>query len=140
MPDRTLDHDGDVPVVRLERWSGTVASDDPDANFKREVAGYSQQDPVATVRNLATNLDLPVGAVVRYVLARWASGGSEALLELGPSTVERMLAVVDEAEAAGTDEARLAAYDTLAQMVRWVAHGLDSPETTYPQGGGSVSG
>ncbi|MBW3621767.1 MAG: hypothetical protein KY461_16100 [Actinobacteria bacterium] len=139
MPDRTLDHDGDVPVVRLERWSGTVASGDPDANFKREVAGYSQQDPVATVATLAANLDLPVGAVVRYVLARWASGGSEALLELGPSTVERMLASVEEAEAAGTDEARLAAYDTLAQMVRWVAHGLDSPETAYPEGGADLS-
>jgi hypothetical protein len=74
--------------------------------------------------------------VARYVLARWATGGSEALLELGPSTVERMLALVEDAEQDGTDEARLAAYDTLAQMVRWVAAGLADPEGTYPQGGG----
>ena len=117
------------------RWAGPVEPDDPDVNFKADVAAYSQADPLFTVANLARNLDLPVGAVVRYVLAKWASGGSEGLMELGPSTVERMRAVVAEAEDAGTDEARLAAYAQLLTMVSWLGHGLDDPESTYPHGG-----
>jgi hypothetical protein len=84
------------------------------------VALYANVDPLTTVTNLADALGLPVGAVVRYVLARWASEGSAGLLELGPRTIERLNAVCDEAEAAGTDDARLAAYDQLRQMLAWL--------------------
>jgi hypothetical protein len=108
------------PVVRLERWDGPWDDDDPDANFKAEVALYANVDPLTTVTNLAGALGLPVGSVVRYVLARWASEGSAGLLELGPRTIERLNAVCDEAEAAGTDDARLAAYDQLRQMLAWL--------------------
>ena len=94
-----------------------------------------QADPLATIRRLCANLDLPVGAVVRYVLAKWATGGSEAMLELGPSTVQRMRAVVAEAEESGTDAARLAAYDQLAFIVGWLGHAVDDPDGTYPTGG-----
>jgi hypothetical protein len=135
--DETLIEDGAEPVVRLARWTGPWTHDDPDANFKAEVATYSQQDPLATVRGMGRNLGLPVGAIIRYVLARWASGGSEGLLELGPSTVERMRGVVAAAEAAGIDGARLHAYQQLAAMVGWLGAGLDDPEGTYPQGGAS---
>lgn len=123
------------PVVRLEPWTGPWPDDDPDANFKADVAAYSLADPLVTVRNLAANVDVPVGALVRYVLAKWASGGAEALLELGPSTVRRMLDTIERAEAAGTDEARIEAYDTLASMVSWLGVGLDDPTSTYPAGG-----
>lgn len=123
----------DQPIVRLERFTGPWPDDDPDANFKADIAAYSLADPLMTIRNLADNIDVPVGALVRYVLAKWASGGAEGLLELGPSTVRRMQDLVDQAEAAGTDEARLAAYEGLAAMVGWLGHGLDDPETTYPQ-------
>jgi hypothetical protein len=58
--------------------------------------------------------------VVRYVLARWASEGSAGLLELGPRTIERLNAVCEEAEAADTDDARLAAYQQLRQMLAWL--------------------
>ena len=129
-----------APTVRLTAWSGPWPGDDPDANFKADVAAYSQLDPLATVRRLSTNLDIPVGAVVRYVLAKWATGGSEGLLELGPSTVERMRAAVDDAEQAGTDDARLAAYEQLAAMIGWLAHGLDDPDGTYPAGGADATG
>lgn len=135
--DTTVTWQDGVPVVRLEPWTGPIAPDDPDANFKREVASTSLQDPLVTLTTLGRNVSVPVGAVVRSILVRWAGGGAEALLELGPSTVERMLAVVEEAESADDDAARLAAFDTLAQMLRWVAHGLTDPETTYPQGGAS---
>jgi hypothetical protein len=109
-----------VPVVTLERWDGPWAPDDPDANFKSDVALYSTQDPLVTIANLAGNLDLPVGAVVRYVLAKWASGGSGGLLELGPVMSRRLLEPITTAEEGGTDEARLAAYDQLRQMLTWL--------------------
>ncbi len=130
-----LVEDGDEPVVRLRSWSGPWPDDDPDANLKVDVAAYSQTEPLGTLVNLARSVDVPVGALARYVLARWASGGSEGLLELGPSTVERMRAEVAAAEDAGTDEARLRAYEVLSQQVSWLAHGLDHPEQSYPNGG-----
>ena len=136
--DPTLDlSDPDEPIVRLVRSVPPWGPDDPDANFRADVAAYAKADPLATIRRLCTNLDLPVGAVVRYVLAKWATGGSEAMLELGPSTVERMRGAVAAAEEAGTDQARLAAYEQLAVMVGWLGHGLDDPDATYPSGGAS---
>jgi hypothetical protein len=106
--------------VRLERYTGPWADDDPDANFKAEVALYARADPLVTVRNLARNLDIPEGALVRYVLARWATAGSAGLLELGPSMVHRLWGVVESAEAEGTDAARLGAYEQLRQMISWL--------------------
>lgn len=134
--DDTVDEPTDgIPVVRLEPYTGTWPDDDPDANFRADVAVYSRADPLATLRRMGGALDLPVGALARYVLAKWATGGSEALLELGPSTVERMRDCVAAAEEAGTDAARLQAYDQLRAMVGWMAHGLDDPAGTYPDGG-----
>jgi hypothetical protein len=112
--------EAEPPVVRLEAWDGPWAEDDPDANFKAEVALYARSDPLVTIRNLAGNLGIPEGALVRYVLARWATGGSGGLLELGPSMVHRLWAVVEGAEEAGSDEARLAAYGQLRQMISWL--------------------
>ena len=117
----------DDPVVRLERWSGPWPDDDPDANFKADVAAYGHLDPLATIARLGSNIDVPVGALVRYVLAKWASGGSEALLEIGPSTVRRMAAMCDDAEADGSDAARLRAYEQLRAIVSWLQVPLDEP-------------
>ena len=108
-----------MPVIRLERWTGPWPDDDPDANFKSEVALYALTDPLETLEMLSTNLGIPVGALVRYVLARWASGGADAVLELGPSTVTRMWQACEDAEQAGTDDARLAAFRQLHQMLSW---------------------
>lgn len=135
MDDDSLVEDADEPVIRLVRSIPPWPEDDPDANFRADVAAYGRTDPLSTIRRLCANLDLPVGAVVRYVLAKWATGGSEAMLELGPSTVERMREAIERAEASGTDEARLAAYDQLRTMLEWLGHGLDDPDGTYPAGG-----
>jgi hypothetical protein len=118
----------DEPTVRLERWSGPWAADDPDANFKADVALYSLLAPLATIRNLAGALDVPVGAICRYVLAKWATGGSGGLLEIGPTMTRRLAAVCDDAEATGTDEARLAAYAQLCEMLAWLRMPLDRPD------------
>ena len=107
-------------TVTLDSWTGPWPADDPDANFKAEIALYAHVDPLTTIENLAANVNVPVGAIVRYVLARWASGGSGGILELGPSMVNRLAAVCDEAEAADTNDARLAAYDQLRQMIAWL--------------------
>ena len=123
--------DDGAPVVRLEAWAGPWPDDDPDANFKADVALYALTDPLETIRGLSENLDVPVGAICRYVLAKWASGGSGGLLELGPTMVRRLDAVCEEAEAKGTDTARLAAYEQLRAMVAWLRLPLDHPDS-YP--------
>jgi len=106
--------------VRIAPWNGEWAEDDKDANFKSDVVLYAHSDPLTTLDNLGAALGIPVGGLVHYVLARWASAGSAALLEVGPSMINRMYEQVEKAEAAGTDDARLAAYDALRQMVSWL--------------------
>ena len=118
----------DAPVIELVAWDGPWADDDPDANFKREVALYGKLDPLATISRLGANIDVPVGAIARYVLAKFATSGSGALLELGPQAINKLASFVDEAEAAGTDEARLAAYDALRQFISWLRYPLEHPE------------
>ena len=118
----------DEPTVTLTRWDGPWPADDPDANFKADVALYGKLDPLVTLEGLSRNLDIPLGALVRYVLAKFATSGSGAALELGPSVVQQLAKFVDEAEAADTDEARLAAYDGLRQIVSWLRLPYDQPD------------
>ncbi|MEP7046299.1 MAG: DUF6027 family protein [Ilumatobacteraceae bacterium] len=115
-------------TITLEGWRGPWPDDDKDANLKADIALYSRVDPLLTVRGLSDSIRVPVGAIVHYVLARWASEGASGLLELGPTMSRRLLAVCDEAEATGTDEARLAAFDKLRQMISWLNHPLEHPE------------
>lgn len=116
---------GDPPALPLEPWHGPVTADDPHRRFKEDVALYSRVDPVETLRGLAAEVGVPPGALARYVLARWASEGSAGLLEVGPSMVERLWSVCAEADLAGTDESRLAAYGTLRGMLSWLRAPLD---------------
>ena len=118
----------DAPTVRLERWTGPWADDDPDANLKADVALYANVDPLATIAGLSHSVGVPVGALCRYVLAKWATAGSGSLLELGPTMTRRLAAVCDDAEAAADDEARLAAYHQLRQMLSWLRYPLEHPE------------
>jgi Family of unknown function (DUF6027) len=106
--------------VELQAYTGPFNDDDPDANFKAQVAEYTRNDPLPTFETLSRNTGIPVGALVRYVLVRWAAEGSEALLALGPRLPERLWDVVTAAEEEGTDEARLRAYDQLRQMISWL--------------------
>lgn len=106
--------------MRVAPWVGEWADDDRDANFKSDIVLYAQSDPLTTLDNLGGAINVPVGGLVHYVLARWASAGSAALLEIGPSMVNRMWEQVESAEAADTDAARLAAYEALKQMLSWL--------------------
>jgi len=121
----------DPRSISLIGWNGPWDPDDPDANFKADVALYSHVDPMATISQLASAMDIPEGAVVHYVLAKWASAGSGGLLELGPSMVHRLWAPLERAETIDTDAARLEAYEQLRQMISWlrlplVGDGTDS--------------
>jgi hypothetical protein len=122
-----ISEEREARTVRLEQWSGPWPDDDPDANFKAEIALYSLVDPLTTIEGLSANIGVPVGAVCRYVLARWASAGSAGLLELGPSMVQRLWEVCERADGEGTDESRLAAYDQLRQMLSWLRLPLVDP-------------
>ncbi|HEY5023818.1 MAG TPA: DUF6027 family protein [Acidimicrobiales bacterium] len=123
------EHDQDT--VTLEAFTEPWADDDPDANFKADVALYAQVDPMATVRTLSANVGVPAGALVRYVLAKYATGGSGGLLELGPTMVHRLWEPIERAERAGSTEARLDAYAQLRQMIQWLRLPLEDP-TIYP--------
>lgn len=122
--------DADEPTIRLERWSGPWADDDPDADFKADIAAFSKLDPLHTLRGLGENLDIPVGALARAILARWATEGSSGLLELGPSMVERLWAITEDAEAAPTDAERLAAYQRLRGMLSWLRVPITDPDAS----------
>ncbi|HEY1761674.1 MAG TPA: DUF6027 family protein [Acidimicrobiales bacterium] len=110
----------DDRAVTLVRWRGPWAEDDLDANFKTDIALYANVDPMTTIERLAQAIGVPEGAIVHYVLAKWASGGSGGLLELGPTMVHRLWAPIDDAENEGTDEARLRAYEQLRTMISWL--------------------
>jgi hypothetical protein len=118
----------DDRTIALEPWLGPWAPDDPDANFKADVALYAHVDPLETVRNLSRALDVPVGALCHYVLAKWATQGSGGLLELGPTMTRRLGRICDDAERAGTDEARLDAFRQLSGLLSWLRFPLDHPE------------
>lgn len=117
----------DLTVV-LQPWSEPPSDDDPDANFKIDLALYAHINPLSTIRNLSVNLEVPVGALCHYVLAKWATAGSGGLLELGPTMTRRLADVCDHAESEGTDDARLAAYAQLREMLDWLRYPLEHPE------------
>jgi hypothetical protein len=119
-------------TITLAGWDGPWADDDPDANFKADVALYAHVDPLTTIRNLGRALDVPVGALCHYVLAKWATQGSGGLLELGPTMARRLASICDDAESAGTDAARLVAYHELRGLTSWLRYPLDHPEVYDP--------
>jgi hypothetical protein len=121
----------DHRTVELVGWSGPWRDDDRDANFKSDVALYAHVDPLTTIENLSRAIDVPVGALCHYVLAKWATQGSGGLLELGPTMTRRLAAIVSEAEEVGTDDARLAAFESLSGLISWLAFPLEHPEA-YP--------
>ena len=114
-------------TVTLEPYRGHWPSDDPDAGFRQTVAEYSAIDPMPTLEELGRRKGIPVGALAAFVLARYCASGSEALLYTGPVVVRQMDEVICQAEAFGTDAARLDAYRALAAIVSWLKVPLEDP-------------
>ena len=76
-------------TVVLEPYEGSWPEDDPDAGFRRLVAEYSRLDPLSTLQTLSRNKNIPLGALVTFILVRCAASGSETLLEMGPLVVRQ---------------------------------------------------
>lgn len=121
------------PTVRLDIFEERVDEEDPDANFKRDLALYSRIDPMPTLEGMSRNLGLPVGVIARYVLVKWATSGSEGVMELGPRVLGQMAEIVKKAERSGEEGARLEAYRKLSGIVAWLdeiwAGGWEGPCT-----------
>lgn len=58
--------------------------------------------------------------MIRYVLVKYAASASDALLSMDPIVFRQMREQVERAEAEGTDEARLRAYEALRKMISWL--------------------
>jgi hypothetical protein len=114
-------------TVTLEPYRGTWPPDDPDAGFRRIVAEYSAIDPMPTLEALGRSKGIPVGALVAFVLARYCTSGSDALLDIGPLVLRQMEEIIRNAEAAGSDAARVQAYRALSAIVSWLRVPLDDP-------------
>jgi len=93
------------------------------------VAEYSRLDPLPTLEVLSRSKGIPVGALARFVLARYGTSGSDALLEMGPRVVQQMDELVQKAELAGTDEARLKAFRALKAIISWLKIPLEDPNS-----------
>jgi hypothetical protein len=110
--------------IELYAYTDSWADDDPHANFKAAVATYSVADPLPTLQNLSRATGIPLPALIRYVLVKYAASGAEALLSMTPIVLQQMEEHIQLAEAANSDAARLAAYAALRQMVTWLKLGI----------------
>ena len=93
-------------TITLVPFTDTWPPDDKDANFKADVALYGKADPLKTIVGPSKATNIPPGALVHYVLARWASEGASGLLELGPMLTRRLKTIFNTAEQQNTDAAR----------------------------------
>lgn len=109
--------------MELHPYEDSWEADDPHANFKEEVALYSIADPLPTLENLSKDTRIPIPALIRYILVKYTASGSEAVLAMTPYALRQMQEHFDKAEATNTTEARLATYEALRQMVRWLSIG-----------------
>jgi hypothetical protein len=114
-------------AIVLEPYQATWSADDPNADFRSKVAEYSRLDPLPTLENLSRSTGIPVGSLARFVLVRYCTSGSDALLEMGPRVVRQMDEIIRQAEATNTDAARLDAYRALKAIMSWLIVPLDDP-------------
>lgn len=116
--------------ITLEPYRENWGDDDLHANFKSDVAVYTSHDPLPTLRNLSADTGVPLGAIVRYVLVKYATSGADALLAMTPIVFKQMQDHIAAAEAADTAAARLDAYASLKDMIAWLAW-AEKPPAEY---------
>jgi hypothetical protein len=110
--------------MQLYPYTDTWEDQDPHANFKADVAQYTLADPLPTLEVLSRSTGVPVPCLIRYVLVKYAASNSDMLLAMGPLVLRQMEQHITAAEAAGTDQARLNAYESLRQIVSWLRVGM----------------
>ena len=116
---------GNLRAVEFRSYRDNWPADDPHANFKAEVAGYTSADPLPTLTNLSRSTGIPVDCLIRYVLVKYAASGADALLAMKPVVLHQMEEHIARAEGEGSDAARLRAYAALKSMIGWLALGED---------------
>jgi len=126
-------------AVDLEPYQSLWPADDPHANFKSDVAIYTAHDPLPTLRNLSADTGVPLGAIVRYVLVKYAASGADALLHMTPIVFQQLQAHIAAAEDADTDAARLEAYARLKSMIDWLAWAEQPPVEVRRSTGSSTT-
>ena len=109
--------------MELHPYRDTWDEQDPHANFKADVALYSALDPLPTLENLSRATGIPVPSLIRYILVKYAVSGADALLAMTPIVFQQMEQHLEKAETAGTDAARLEAYQALRQIIGWLKLG-----------------
>ncbi len=109
--------------MQLYPYTDSWDEHDPHANLKAEVAHYTVADPLPTVEGLSRHTGIPVPCLVRYILVKYAASNADALLAMGPLVLHQMEQQIAAAEADGSDQARLKAYDALRQIVSWLRAG-----------------
>ena len=115
-------------TITLEPYDATWPDDDPDAGFRSLVEQYSHLDGLATLEVLSRSKNIPIGAIVAFIIGHYSASGSDALLEIGPRVIGQMDSIVQNAETAATDEARLEAYKSFKAIVSWLKIPLNDPD------------
>ena len=110
--------------MQLYSYTESWEEHDPHANFKAEVAHYTVIDPMPTIEGLSRATGIPIPCLIRYILVKYAASNADALLAIGPLVLHQMEQQVAAAEADGSDQARLKAYDALRQIVSWLRAGM----------------
>jgi len=110
--------------MQLYPYTDSWEEYDPDANFKADVALYTVVDPLPTIEGLSRNTGIPMPCLIRYILVKYATSNADALLAMGPLVIHQMEQQIASAEADGSDQARLKAYDALRQIVSWLRTGM----------------
>lgn len=110
--------------MELYPYTASWEENDPHANFKADVALYTVVDPIPTIEGLSRHTGIPIPCLIRYVLVKYSASNADALLAMGPLVVHQMEQLIATAEAEGSNEARLKAYDALRQIISWLRVGL----------------
>jgi hypothetical protein len=110
--------------MQLYPYTDSWEENDPHANFKADVAHYTVQDPLPTIEGLSQNTGIPVPCLIRYILVKYATSNADALLAMGPLVIHQMEQLIADAEAEGSDQARLKAYEAFRQIVSWLRTGM----------------
>ena len=116
-------------TITLEGWRGPWPDDDKDANLKADIALYSHVDPLRTVRGLSDSIDVPVGAIVHYVLG--ALGERRCIRFVGARTDDvAPIAGASAPTQRPPDPTRRVwlRIEQLRQMISWLNYPLEHPE------------
>lgn len=111
--------------MELYAYTDTWDETDRHANFKADVAHYTVTNPLPTLEGLSAATGIPVPCLVRYVLVKYAASGADAMLAMGPLVLHQMEGLVTKAEDAGTEAAKVEAYEALKGIVKWLRAGME---------------